>query len=203
MEQEQTAGEAANESNTKPAGSAKSEAWEWIKALVIAAGLVIIIRWLLFSPFIVEGPSMEPNFYTGERLIVNKVIYDIRRPKRGEVIVLHAPEGKDYIKRVIALPGETVRVEGDNVYINGKVIDEPYIRDVVNQAHANGGTYNNTKDFPETKVPDGTVFVMGDHRPVSKDSRYSDVGFIPYNKIVGRADLIFWPISKIGIVHHQ
>ena len=89
----------------------KSETWEWIKALVIAGVLVIIIRWFLFSPFIVDGDSMHPNFFTGERLIVNEIVYDIRAPKRGEVIVFHAPEGKDYIKRVIALPGETVKVD--------------------------------------------------------------------------------------------
>ena len=65
---------------------------------------------------------MHPNFFTGERLIVNKIVYDIRDPKRGEVIVFHAPEGKDYIKRVIALPGETVRVKGDKVFINGQEI---------------------------------------------------------------------------------
>src|SRR5690348_14722599 len=85
---------------------AKNEVWEWIKALVIAGVLVVVIRWFIFAPFIVDGPSMHPNFFTGERLIVNEIIYKIRKPKHGEVIVFHAPEGKDYIKRVIALPGE-------------------------------------------------------------------------------------------------
>jgi signal peptidase I len=113
--------------------SAKSEAMEWTKALLIAGVLVVVIRWLIFSPFIVEGPSMEPNFYTRERLIVNKVIYDIRKPKRGEVIVFHAPDGRDYIKRVIALPGETIKVEGDKVFVNGQEIEKPYLKYAIAQ----------------------------------------------------------------------
>jgi signal peptidase I len=206
MDQEQALGaapEGADPQSPKPAGSAKNEAWEWIKALLIAGVLVFVIRTFLFAPFIVEGPSMEPNFYTGERLIVNKLVYDFRPPKRGEVIVLHAPEGKDYIKRVIGLPGETVKVEGDNVYVNGKVIDEPWIKDAVAREHEQGKLYNTSKGFAETKVPDDAVFVLGDNRPVSKDSRYDDPGFIPLKKIVGRADLRFWPIKAIGIVKHD
>lgn len=202
MDQEQTLDQ---QEERKPGGteakSAKNETWEWIKALLIAGVLVFVIRTFLFAPFIVDGPSMEPNFFTGERLIVNKLIYDIRKPKRGEVIVLHAPEGKDFIKRVIGLPGETVRVEGDSVFVNGTVIDEPWIKEAVNEARKNGGTYN-SKGFPETKVPADSVFVLGDHRGVSKDSRYPDVGFIPFNKIVGRADVLFWPLKDIGIVKH-
>ncbi|MGG1555046.1 MULTISPECIES: signal peptidase I [Paenibacillus] len=184
----------------KPA-AAKNETWEWIKALIIAGVLVIIIRWLLFSPFIVDGDSMHPNFFTGERLIVNKILYDVRDPKRGEVIVFHAPEGKDYIKRVIALPGETVKVAGDKVYINGEELSEPYIQSAIDQAVKEGHPYNTLKDFPETKVPEGELFAMGDNRPNSKDSRTSSVGFVPFKKIVGRAEVIFWPLNKISWIH--
>src|SRR5690606_38888738 len=100
------------------------ELYEWIKTFAIAIVLVVIIRLFLFDNYVVYGQSMEPNFEHQERLIVNKIIYDLRAPKRGEVVVLHAPEGEDYIKRVIALPGETVRVEGDNVYVNGEKLEE-------------------------------------------------------------------------------
>lgn len=189
MEQEQTA---------ENRHSVKSEAWEWIKALLVAAALVFLIRWLVFAPFVVEGPSMQPNFYTGERLIVNKLIYDFRKPRRGEVIVFHATPDKDYIKRVIALPGETVRVEGDNVYVNGQLLDEPYLRDAIEQAKKSGTPWN-IRNFPEKTVPEGTIFVMGDNRSNSQDSR--DIGFIEYKRIVGRADLIFWPFSKIKLIH--
>jgi len=94
------------EKAVSPKNELKGEAWEWIKAILIAAALVFLIRWFIFATYVVEGPSMQPNFHTGERLIVNKIIYSFRKPERGEVVVFHAPQGKDYIKRVIALPGE-------------------------------------------------------------------------------------------------
>ncbi|MFK7695859.1 signal peptidase I [Paenibacillus sp. HJGM_3] len=180
--------------------SAKNEAWEWAKALLIALGLVFVIRWFIFAPFIVDGQSMEPNFENGERIIVNKILYSVREPKRGEVLVFHATEEKDFIKRVIALPGETVRVQGDKVYVNGELLDEPYLKEAVDKAHAAGRNYNNT-DFPETKIPEGSVFVMGDNRPNSTDSRFKTVGPVDLEKVVGRADVIFWPASKIRLIH--
>ncbi|MBP1991361.1 signal peptidase I [Paenibacillus eucommiae] len=195
--------------NTSDAGAAdksktvKNEVWEWAKALLIAGVLVFVIRWFVFAPFIVEGPSMEPNFYTSERLIVNKILYDIRKPKRGEVVVFHAPEGKDYIKRVVALPGETVKVEGDKIYINGQEIEQTYLKEALEQAAKEGRSYNTLANFPETTVPEGSIFAMGDNRSNSRDSRDPSVGFVPYKEIVGRADLIFWPMSKISLVHFK
>jgi signal peptidase I len=178
---------------------AKSEIWEWIKALVIAGVLVVVIRTFIFAPFIVDGPSMQPNFETGERLIVNEIIYSIRKPHHGEVIVFHAPEGRDYIKRVIALPGETVKVENNKVYVNGKALDEDYVREAVAEAAKNGVNYN-SPDYAEQTVPEGTFFAMGDNRPNSHDGRA--IGPQPFSKIVGRADFIFWPLNKIKFVHH-
>lgn len=178
--------------------SAASEAWEWIKALLIAAALVFLIRYFIFAPFIVEGPSMEPNFHTGERLIVNKIVYSIHKPERGEVIVFHAPAGIDYIKRVIALPGETVKIENNKVFVDDKEIDESYIREIIDQKAQNGEKYN--RDYPATKVPEGSIFVMGDNRLNSSDSRM--IGPVTYDKIVGRADIIFWPLGNISVVKH-
>lgn len=194
MEQEQ-------QMSDVPAVSIKNEVWEWAKALLIAAVLVLLIRWLIFAPFIVDGPSMEPNFHTGERLIVNKIIYSIRKPERGEVVVFHAPAGIDYIKRVIALPGERVKVENNKVYVNGEELKEPYIQEAVEERAKNGQIYN-SPGLAETIVPEGAVFVMGDNRPNSADSRMNNVGSIPYDKIVGRADIRFWPLNKIGITKH-
>ena len=97
------------------------------------------------------------------------------------------------------LPGETVKVTGDKVFINGQEIDQPYIKEAIEQANKEGHAYNTLSDFPETKVPEGEIFAMGDNRPNSKDSRA--IGFIPYNKIVGRAEVIFWPVSKISFIH--
>lgn len=180
----------------------KNEAWEWIKALLIAAALVFIVRWLVFAPFIVEGPSMEPNFHTGERLIVNKFIYKWGKPERGEVIVFHATKDKDYIKRVIALPGEKVKVDGDQVYVNNQLLDETYLKQALDDAAKKGIPYN-TRNFSEQIVPEGSIFVMGDNRSNSSDSRDSSVGFVKYDQIVGRADLKFWPFNKIGLVHFK
>ncbi|WP_106766095.1 signal peptidase I [Paenibacillus faecalis] len=181
----------------------KNELVEWLKALLIALVLVFLIRWFLFKPFVVQGPSMEPNFVTGQKVIVNEILYDIRKPERGEVVVFHVPsEGRDFIKRVIAVAGDTVKVEGDKVYVNGQPANEPYIQEAVDQAHAEGILYNNT-DFPnayvkEEKVPEGHVFVMGDNRSNSTDSRM--IGYIPLEDVVGRADLIFWPPKDIGLI---
>lgn len=202
MQQEQTE---TLESGAQNPRKPKNEVLEWIKAIAIALVLVILIRWLLFKPFIVDGPSMQPNFHTGERVIVNEILYDIRSPQRGEVIVFHVPsEGRDFIKRVIAVAGDTVKVEGDVVTVNGEVVNETYIQDAIDAAHSNNALYNN-KDFPNEKftdgtVPEGHVFVMGDNRSDSTDSRM--IGYVPLGDIVGRADLIFWPIKDISLINH-
>lgn len=202
----QSAG-APEDAPKNPKNKVKSETLEWVKAIAIALVLVFVIRWLLFAPYMVDGSSMQPNFHNGERVIVNKILYDIRAPKKGEVIVFKVPseDNKEFIKRVIALPGDTVSVEGDVVKVNGQVISEPYIQDMIDKAKANGETYNNNTNFPNANFPDGTVpaghlFVMGDNRPNSKDSRM--IGYVPYGDITGRADLVFWPFSDLHIVNH-
>jgi len=189
-----------------PKSKASGELFEWIKALAVAGILVFLIRWFLVSPFIVDGPSMQPNFWNRERIIVNKIIYDIREPKRGEVIVFHVPEeGRDFIKRVIGEPGDTVKVEGDKVTINGEPLDESYLREAYEAAHAAGRLYNREEGFPNVrfpdgKVPEGTLFVMGDNRSNSEDSRM--IGFIPLDRVVGRADLVYWPLGDFHFVSH-
>ncbi|MFC4103636.1 signal peptidase I [Paenibacillus xanthanilyticus] len=201
---------AGNDHNTNPERSkgskARNEIAEWVKALAIAALLVLVIRWFLFAPFIVEGQSMEPNFYTGERLIVNKIIYDIRAPKHGEVIVFEVPDqGRDFIKRVIGVPGDKIKYEGDDLYINGEKVDEPYLAEAIAAAKASGELYNTREGFPndtvtEDTVPEGTVLAFGDNRSNSQDSRM--IGFVQYERIVGRADFIFWPLDKLQFVKH-
>ncbi|WP_025715590.1 signal peptidase I [Paenibacillus sp. 1-18] len=184
----------------------KSEMIDWLKAIVVAIVLVFIIRWLLFAPFIVEGASMEPNFKTDERVVVNKMIYSLRDPKPGEVIVFHVrKESKDFIKRVIGVAGDKVQYQGDNLYVNGKKVEEPYIQGAIQAAHAKGELYNNV-DFPngtitDSKVPKGYIFVMGDHRNNSRDSRA--IGFVSIKDIVGRADVIFWPLDSMQWVKHK
>ncbi|THF81285.1 signal peptidase I [Cohnella fermenti] len=187
----------------KNPSKAGNETKEWIKALAIAGVLVVILRWFIIQPFVVDGESMEPNFQNRERIIVNMLLYDIRQPKRGEVIVFKVPEeNRNFIKRVIAVPGDTVKVEGDDVYVNGEKLNEPYLTDAIEQAHEAGHNYNDT-DFPNSLYPDGTVpenmlFVMGDNRGNSKDSRM--IGYVPMDHVIGRAELIFWPLNEINYI---
>lgn len=193
-----------------PSGAA-NEVMEWIKALAVAGILVFLVRWFLVSPFIVDGPSMQPNFWDRERIIVNKIIYEFREPKRGEVIVFHVPsEGRDFIKRVIAVPGDTVSVFEDTVTVNGQPVEENYLREAYEKAHAAGRKYNpddsdsshfpNSR-YPDGKVPEGMLFVLGDNRSNSEDSRM--IGFVPMTDVVGRADLVFWPLNSIRLVSHK
>ncbi|MFF2908528.1 MULTISPECIES: signal peptidase I [Bacillales] len=206
MQQDLQQGQGESEESTRQnPPKQKNEVLEWIKAIAIALVLVILIRWLLFKPFIVDGPSMRPNFHTGERVIVNEILYDIRSPQRGEVIVFHVPsEGRDFIKRVIGVAGDTVKVEGDVVTVNGKPVNETYIQGAIDDAHKNNTLYNNknfpNEDFTDGTVPEGHVFVMGDNRSDSTDSRM--IGYVPLGDIVGRADLIFWPVKDITWINH-
>jgi signal peptidase I len=185
--------------------SVKKEIWEWTKSIVIAVVVVVGLRRGIVDHYKVDGSSMEPTIHNGERVIVNKILYKFSHPQRGDIVILHAPEGKDYIKRVVGLPGEKVEVKGDVVKINGKKIDEPYLAAAIKKAKKQGFSYNNF-DYPFTEydnntVPKDSLFVMGDNRSFSKDSR--SIGFIKYDKIVGRADVIFWPIPNFEIVSHN
>jgi len=141
---------------------------------------------------------MQPNFHDGDRLIINKLQYTFGSPQRGDVVVLHASAQDDYIKRVVALPGDTLKVEGDGVYVNGERIVEGYIQDEINMASEMKLTYN-TLDQEEVTVPEGSVFVLGDNRSNSKDSR--SLGAIPISEIVGKASVRFYPFSdfRVGV----
>ncbi|EJL47038.1 signal peptidase I S [Brevibacillus agri] len=172
----------------------KNELWEWTKALGIALILAFLIRTFLFAPFIVEGESMETTLHNSEKLVVNKAIYYLQEPKPGDIIVFHAEKTRDYIKRVIAVAGDTVEVKGDQLYINGNMVEEPYLAQHKEQAKQQGEPYF-TNDFPPVTVPAGHIFVMGDNRPNSHDSRA--IGPVAVSTVVGRAEFTFWPIASI------
>lgn len=197
--------------NEKEAKQKKAyhEIVEWIKAISIAVLLVFVVRTFLFSPFIVDGASMEPNFHTKERVIVNLLVYRFSEPSYGDVVVFDVPEeGRRFIKRIIGVPGDTIEVHGDDVYINGEVIHEPYLAEAIAQSHANGETYNGVGDyfsFPndyyqENIVPEDHYFVMGDNRGDSKDSRA--IGYVSEDEIIGRADVVMWPLNKVKLIKH-
>ncbi len=155
--------------------------------LVIAVVIFLMLQAAVQS-FIIMENCMEPNFVQGERLLVNKVVYHFTEPERGDVIILHPPLIPEsiYIKRVIALPGDSVEVKNGAVYVNGTELDEPYVR--------NPPSYT----FPLLKVPEDEYFVLGDNRNVANDSHKGWT--VPRENIVGKAWLSFWPTSGWGLV---
>jgi signal peptidase I len=177
----------------------KTEVWEWTKAIAVAIVLVVMVQTFLVTPFIVSGASMEPNFHDHERMLVNKLIYRFAEPERGEVVVFLHSDGRDFIKRVIGVAGDTVRVEGDQVFINDVPYREPFLEEIYTLRRQNNEVWN-IKDSADYIVPPGHVFVMGDNRSDSLDSR--DIGAVETSRIVGRSDLIYWPLSNFHVVQH-
>lgn len=166
---------------------------ELLKFALVAAAIVIPVRLYVAQPFIVSGASMDPTFETGQYLIVDELSYHFEEPKRGEVIIFHYPKDPKqfFIKRIIGLPGETVKIENGQVEVvdkNGKAItlSETYIKN-----QGNGSNMIKT-------LGAGEYFVMGDNRPESSDSR--SWGVLPEKNIVGRAFLRLLPVQTIGIL---
>ncbi len=170
------------------------EVLEWGLAFLFAVGFAFLIRQFLFAPILVEGKSMMPTLHDKNRMIVNKVAYDIGEPERFDIVVFHATETKDYIKRVIGLPGEKIEYKNDVLYINDKAYEEPYL----DEYKKNLSSKNLTGDFDAVVVPDDCYFLMGDNRLDSRDSR--DIGVIPIDKIIGKTNLVFWPMSDFHFV---
>lgn len=156
---------------------------EIVETIVLTILIFLVIRFVVQS-YHVEGSSMEPGLLNDEYVLVNKIAYLFHPPERGDVIVFHYPldTTKDFIKRVIGLPGDTITVDATNIWVNGVQLKEPYIS---MKANPQGNTW---------KVPPNQYFVLGDNRSVSDDSRYW--GFVPRDYIVGKAVLVYWPIGK-------
>jgi signal peptidase I len=179
--------------------------------ILMAFVLALLIKTFLVQAFFIPSGSMEPTLMPGDRVIVVKVPYYFHDPRRGDVIVFEdpdpskqpdrgviggffhwlvqglgaaPPDNEDFIKRVIGLPGETVWAKGGYVYVDGVKIDEPYLT-------------QKTDDFPKTKVPEDKLFVMGDNRGNSLDSRFG-LGYVPLDQVIGKADLIIWPPGRAG-----
>lgn len=180
----------------------KSEVLEWIKALGIAVVLAVVIRYFLFAPIIVDGSSMMPTLHDQDRMIVNKFAYTVGKPKRFDIIVFHAPENKDYIKRVIGLPGDEIEYQNDTLYVNGEAMDEPYLEEfkklVVDGPLTEPFTLEDIPAIGQKTVPEGHLFVMGDNRRSSKDSRH--IGAIEMEKVLGKTSIVYWPIEDVRSV---
>ena len=167
---------------------ARKAAWEFVKTLVVAFLLAHFIMVSVAQAFQVEQYSMEPNLLPRDRVLVNKFIYRIRPPAPGEIIVLHPPTNADrnYIKRVVAVAGETVRINDGRVYVNGRPLREPYVH------------VTTTGSYGPQAVPADEVFVLGDNRGNSEDSRA--FGFVPVSSIVGEAVVVYWPPQRFRVL---
>ena len=178
----------------------RNELLEWIKALVIAFGLAFLIRYVLFTPTVVNGESMMPTLENGERMVVNKIRYELGEPKRFDIIVFHATEEKDYVKRVIGLPGDHIEYKDDQLFVNGEVMPEPYLAEYKEEISSGTLTEDFTlEDYTQLQtIPTGYVFVLGDNRRKSTDSRI--FGLVPVNEIIGKTNVVFWPPKEIRLV---
>ena len=164
---------------------------EVVETVVLSLVIFLLIRQVVQN-YRIESHSMEPNFYEGQFILVNKLAYKLGQPDRGEVLVFHNPSdhNEDWIKRIIGLPGDTIEIHDGQVFINGKVLDQPFGPNPFPEGYLFG---------PQLVEPNH-LFVMGDNRPNSRDSRY--VGAIDESLVVGQAWLRVWPMNKFGLVAH-
>ena len=158
-----------------------------VVSIAIALILAFFIRYFIVELYLVEGPSMRPTLINSERLVVNKFIYRFQQPAKGEVIVFRYPRdpSRDFIKRVIAVAGDTIEIKDGRVFVNGQLQNEEYILEKTR------GSY------PLSTVPEGHIFVMGDNRNNSEDSRFRDVGFVSLDMVKGKAIMVFWPLDQL------
>jgi signal peptidase I len=175
-------------SETSQAVSLRHEIRVWTRDLLIAIGLALVIIVFLYQPVKVEGTSMAPLLSDQERIFINKFVYRFESIHRGDVVVFWYPldRSKSFIKRVIALPGETVSIRQGVVTVNGKVVPEPYVPP----------QYEDASDYGPVRVPKESYFVMGDHRISSNDSRV--FGPVASRFIYGRAVFAYWPVDHFG-----
>ena len=180
-----------DESARVPKKRKKGNVWvEWFIVVAVAISAALLVRTYVLQQFAVSGDSMYSTLHNGDRVLVNKLSYRLHDPNRGDVVVLKTIESigeKDLIKRVVALPGETVEYRQCVLLVNGVVVVEPYLDPEVVQPSRCGA------DQSPLLVPDESVFVMGDNRGGSKDSR--DLGAISYDDLIGRAFVVIWPMG--------
>lgn len=167
---------------------------EWASPLLFAIALAFVLKMFIIAPYIVEGASMDPTLHDGDRLIVNKLISIVQEePARGDIVIIKDKEvDKHYVKRVIGLPGDTVEMKDDKLLVNGKKLDEPYL--TKNRSKAETMGMQLTEDFGPIEVPNGELFVMGDNRLRSMDSR-NGLGKISTDDVVGRAEMVWYPFK--------
>ncbi len=162
----------------------------WLRDVLLAIGVSAFIIIFLYQPVRVEGTSMLPNLEDQDRLFINKFAFRVGEIHRGDVVVFRYPrdETKNYIKRVIGLPGDRVRIVRGSVYVNGRLLPEPYVP----------ARYTDDRSQPEIRIPADEYFVLGDHRNISSDSR--EFGPVERDLIYGKAAFVYWPFDQAGVV---
>ena len=160
---------------------------EVVVIVVAAFVLALLVQQFIVKPFAIPSPSMENTLLEGDRVLVNRLVYHFHPPARGDVIVFHPPGrvGSDpFIKRVVAIAGDTIAVHDGQLYLNGVAQDEPYLKEPLIVG-----------DYPETVIANGYVWAMGDNRNNSGDSRV--FGPVPLKSIMGKAFAVYWPLKRI------
>jgi signal peptidase I len=173
-----------------------------VETVVVALSIFLVIYLFFMQPHQVNGQSMEPNFHNGEYVLTDKVSYHTGDPQRGDVVVFHAPPaagcpdgtGCDFIKRVLGVPGDTVAVKENKIWVNGKILPESYLDE---NLEINPGEF--TRAGREVVLGPDEYFVSGDNRPFSSDSR--SWGPIKRADIVGRAFFRYLPLDRMGLIH--
>lgn len=162
----------------------------WLRDLLVSAAASVLIITFLYQPVRVEGTSMLPRLEDRDRLFINKFVYHITSIERDDVVVFRYPRDpeKSYIKRVIALPGDRLRIDHGQVWLNDKPLREDYVP----------LRYRDTRSLPEMVVPADSYFMMGDHRSISSDSR--EFGPVARDLIYGKAVFVYWPAKDAGVV---
>lgn len=191
-------GRSFDDEELESGAAARRNAIEWAVVLVAATLLALVLRAVLVQAFYIPSPSMEDTLLIRDRVLVNKLSYRLHEINRGDIVVFHRTavelefagpdEPKDVIKRVIALSGETIEIRNNQVLINGQVLLEPYL----NESTA-------MPDFGPEVVPEDHIFVMGDNRNLSSDSR-GELGPIDSDRVVGRAFFLFWPLDRLSLL---
>ncbi|HLY97584.1 MAG TPA: signal peptidase I [Candidatus Angelobacter sp.] len=163
----------------------------WIRDILVSIFVSFFIILFVYQPVRVDGGSMEPGLEDQERIFINKLVYRFGSIEHGDIIVFHYPRDlrKSFIKRVIGLPGDRIRIYHGHVYRNGLLLQEPYVPE----------DYADEYSSPETVIPAHSYFVLGDHRSMSKDSR--DFGPVQREYIYGKAVFGYWPMDRLGVLH--
>lgn len=169
--------------------------FSFLESIALGGAFFMVVYLFILQPHQVKGNSMFPTYHDKEYILTDKISYKFRLPERGDVIILKSPENPDidFIKRVVALPGEKLKVDNGQVFINDRPLKEPYLQ--VKTPLFPGGFL---QEGVEITVPENAVFVMGDNRPGSSDSRV--FGFIPFENIIGRVFFRYFPLDRMGLI---